>query len=225
MSDVRVGALLARARLRGPGAPLVLSLCTASVFAVAVLERHSDAGAAVDDTLTGAVFGLTLPLLAYLLSERLCLGDRLEHSVDAVARYGSNRRAALLGLLLTSAACMAFTSVVLTWAGLLGAQPAGLARELLSGTEIALVSGAAYGLWFGAASRFGKRGAGRKWALLGDYVFGTGSTAIAALWPRAHVRNLLGLEPVLGWSQAGAWLALGVIGAASIVLSLRRIAD
>ena len=220
-----MGALLARARLRGPAAPVVLSLCTASVFAVAVLEPHSNASTAANDTLTGAVFGLTLPLLAYLLSERLCLGDRLEHSVDAVVRYGSNRRAALLGLLLTSAACMAFASVVLTWAALLGAPPVGLGRQLLSGTEIALVSGAAYGLWFAAASRFGKRGAGRKWALIFDYLFGTGSTAIAALWPRAHVRNLLGLEPVLGWPQASAWLALGVIGAASVALSLRRIGD
>ena len=222
MSGVRVGVLLARERLRGPSAPAVLALCAVAVFATAVIERRSNASSAADDTLTGAVFGVTLPLLAYLLSERLCLGDRLEHSVDTVARYGTNRRAALLGLLLTSAACMAFASVLLAWVGLIGARPSALARDLLSGSEIALVSGAAYGLWFGAASRFGKRGAGRKWALILDYLLGTGTSAIAAVCPRAHVRNLLGLEPVLGWSQASAWLALGVIGAASLVFGLRH---
>ena len=225
MSDVRVGALLARERLRGPSAPAILGLCVAAVFAVAVLERRSNAASAADDTLTGAVFGVTLPLLAYLLSERLCLGDRLEHSVDAVTRYGTHRRAALFGLLLTSAACMAFASVLLAWVGLIGARPAGLARDLLPCSEIALVSGAAYGLWFGAASRFGKRGAGRKWALILDYLLGTGTSAIAAICPRAHVRNLLGLEPVLGFSQASAWLALGVLGTASLAFGLRRIDD
>jgi hypothetical protein len=37
--------------------------------------------------------------------------------------------------------------------------------------------------------------------------------------PRGHVRNLLGGTPVYELSQAGAWLALGVIGVMSLTLS------
>ena len=54
-----------------------------------------------------------------------------------------------------------------------------------------------YALYFGAASLLGKRGGGRKWALIIDFVLGAGSSALAAPWPRGHVRNLLGGEPVV----------------------------
>src|SRR6185295_19918964 len=95
MNGVRVGFVLARERLRGPSAPLVLLLCCGALFAIGVLERQSDAASAPDDSLRGAVFGIALPLLAYLVSERACQGQRLDRSVGGVARYGSDRRAAL----------------------------------------------------------------------------------------------------------------------------------
>ena len=227
-ADIQVGLRLARERLRGSSAPLVLCASAVVVFAIAAIERRSNAATAADDTLSGAVFGVALPLLAYLSSERLCLGRRLEQSVDSVVRYGAERRAAVLGVLLGSALCMAFASVILTIAGLVGAHApgsTGFARDLLVSVEIAAVSGAVYGVWFGAASALGRRGGGRKWALILDYAFGAGSSSFAALWPRAHVRNLLGGEAVLGWPQASAWLALLVIGMLSIALGIRRTAE
>jgi hypothetical protein len=175
--------------------------------------------------LEGPVFGLALPLLAYLVSERLCEAQRLDRSVDSVARYGTDRRAALLGLLLVSASCVGFGSVLLTVAALLGAhaaQGADLARDLPASVVIAALSGAVYALWFGAASLFGKRGGGRKWALIFDFLLGSGSSALAAPWPRGHARNLLGGMPVLELSQHGAWLALALIGIASVALSMAR---
>ena len=215
MNGVRVGLALARERLRGPSAPLVLLLSSATLFAIGVLERRSDAASAADAALSGTVFGIALPLLAYLVSERVCDAQRLERSVDAVARYGADRRAALLGLLLGSCSCTALAAALLTVAALLGAHApneASLAADVRSSVGIALLAGAVYALYFAAAAALGKRGGGRKWALIIDFVLGGGGSLLAAPWPRAHVRNLLGGEPVADLSQASAWLALTVIG-------------
>jgi hypothetical protein len=145
----------------------------------------------------------------------VCAGQRLTHSVDGVARYGTNRRAALLGLLLASALCTALASTLITIAGLLGAhapRSTALVADVRTSVGIALLAGAVYALYFGAASLLGKRGGGRKWALIIDFVLGAGSSALAAPWPRGHVRNLLGGAPVVELTQLSAWVALAVIG-------------
>jgi len=225
LNSVRVGFALARERLRGASAPLVLLLACAALFAIAVLERRSDASSAPDDVLSGAVFGIALPILAYLVSERVCAYQRLTRCVDDVARYGTNRRAALLGVLLASAACSALASALLTIVALLGAHASdssSLASDLRASVGIALIAGAVYALYFAAASLLGKRGGGRKWALVIDFLLGAGSSALAAPWPRGHVRNLLGGEPVIDLSQPSAWLALSVIGGVCLALSIVR---
>ncbi len=223
MNDVRVGARLALARLRSLSSALVLTLAALVVFAAAVLERRSNAETAFDDVLSGIAFGIALPVLAYLVSERVCDGKRLERSVDSVARYGADRRRAVLGLLLASALATALGGAFLVLAAVLGAHSlsdASLAFDLRSSVGIALVAGFAYALCFGAASLLGKRGGGRKWALIADFAFGTGASAFAALWPRSHVRNLLGGTPALDLPQASAWLALVAIGIACLGASL-----
>jgi hypothetical protein len=225
VNGVKVGAIIARERLRGALLPLVLVLSAFAVYALAVLERRGGASGAADGALEGPTFGFALPILAYLLSERACDGERLDHSVNAVARYGADRRAALLGVLLVCAASTALAAVVLTVAALLGAHSpsdANFARDLGVSVVIAALCGAVYALWFGAASLFGKRGAGRKWALILDFVLGAGSSALAAPWPRGHARNLLGGMPVLDMSQSAAWLALFAIGATSVAFGVLR---
>jgi hypothetical protein len=228
MNGVRVGLSLARGRLRGPSAPLVLLLSCIASFAIGALERKSDALSAPDDALGGAVFGIALPLLAYLVSERICDSTRLDRSVDAIARYGTDRRAALVGVLLASALLSALAGALLTVAALLGAHAPGshaLLADLRASVGIALFAGATYALYFGVASLFGKRGGGRKWALIMDFVLGAGSSALALPWPRGHVRNLLGGEPVIDLSQASAWLVLGAIGLACVALSVVKTAE
>jgi hypothetical protein len=225
LSGASVGATLARERLRGVTPLLVLALSACAVYALAVLERQSSAYSAADSALEGPVFGFALPILAYLVSERVCDGQRLDRSLDSVARYGADRRHALLGLLLVSALTMAFVSAVLTVLALLGAHSlhdADLGRDLCTSSAIALVTGAVYALAFSAASLFGKRGGGRKWALILDFVLGAGGSALAAPWPRGHARNLLGGAPVLELSQSGAWVALAVIGLLSVAFSVSR---
>jgi hypothetical protein len=219
MNDVRVGARLAFARLFSAGSALVLVISALAVFAAAVLERRSNAVTAPDDVLSGVAFGIALPLLAYMVSERACDGQRLDRSVDSVARYGADRRRAVLGVLLASALATALGGALLVVIAVLGAHTLGdssLAFDLRSGVGIALVSGFAYALCFGAASLLGKRGGGRTWALLGDFACGTGASALAAPWPRSHIKNLLGGTPVLGLSQTSAWFALIAIGVACL---------
>jgi hypothetical protein len=228
MNAIVIGFALARERLRGPSAALVLLFTCAALFAIGVLERQSNAASAPDDALQGAVFGIALPILAYLVSERVCGGERLDRSVDGVARYGCDRRAALLGVLLASALCSALAGALITTFALLGAHTphsATLAFDLRTSVGIALIAGPAYALYFSAASVLGKRGGGRKWALIVDLILGAGSSALAAPWPRGHVRNLLGGVPVVDLSQASAWLALGAIGVACLALSLLKTAE
>jgi hypothetical protein len=45
-----------------------------------------------------------------------------------------------------------------------------------------------------------------------DWILGTGASLLALPWPRAHIKNLLGGEPLLGLPQWSATLALLVIG-------------
>ena len=227
MNDARggltVGMKIGVARLRGVSAPLTLLLACGAVFALAVLGRRSDPSEAVDNLLALPVFGLSLPVLAYLVSERVCGGQRLDRSVDSVARHGADRRAALLGVLLASALCTALASVLLTLTAVFTAHSAGsLLFDLRSSVGIAVLGGVVYALWFGAASLLGKRGGGRKWALIADFILGASNSALAAPCPRAHVRNLLGGTPALDISQAHAWLALIAIGAVCTLLSVSR---
>ena len=228
MNDVLSGAKLGFERLRGPGSVLGLALAGAAVFAAGVLERRSDAVSAPDDVLSGAAFGVAVPVLAYLIIDRLCAGGRLDHSVDLVARYGADRRRALLGLLLVSSVASALAGVLIAVLAVLGAhswRDTSLGFDLRSSVGIAFVAGFAYALCFGAASLLGKRGGGRKWALIADFAFGSGVSAFAALWPRSHVQNLLGGEPALDLSQPGAWVSLVAIGIAYLALSLVSTAE
>jgi hypothetical protein len=225
MNGFGLGVLLASARLRGYGALFVLLLTCAAVYALGVIERRRDAASAADTVLSGAVFGIALPLLAYLLSDRVCAGQQLSRSVEVVARHGGDRRLLVLGLLLGSALCMALATALLTTLALLGARaPSSSAffQDLRVSVAISLLAGAVYALWFGAASLLGKRGGGRKCALIVDFFLGASSSLLAVPLPRGHVRNLLGGTPVADFSQASAWLALGVIGVMGLTVSALR---
>ena len=222
MNDIRLGARLAWARLYSASSALVLVISALAVFAAGVLERRSNAATAPDDVLSGIAFGVALPVLAYLVSERACDAQRLDHGLDSVARYGADRRRAALGLLLASALVTALSGACLVLIAVLGAHTlsdASLAFDLRSSLGIALVSGFAYSLCFGAASLLGKRGGGRKWALIADFACGSSSSGFAAPWPRSHVKNLLGGSPALDLSQTSAWFALLAIGIACLAAS------
>ena len=217
MSALLLGFSVARERVRGVAAPLALFLTGCALFVAGTLERRSQASTASDDVLTGLVFGVVIPVLAYSISDRVCAGQRLDQSLDGIARHGANRRALQLGVLLFAALCSALASAALTCVALLGTHAP--AADLRLSVVVAFAGGVSYSLWFGAASLLGKRGGGRKWALILDFVLGAGSSFVALWWPRAHLRNLLGGEPPLDLPQTSAWLALGAIAAISAIVS------
>jgi hypothetical protein len=222
-SGITLGMKVGFARMRGVAAPLTLLLACSAVFALGVIGRRSDPAQALDNLLSVPVFGFLLPVFAYLVSERVCAGQRLDHGADTLARHGADRRAAVLGLLLSAALCTALCAALLALCAVFTAhRPGSLAFDVRSSVGIALLAGAVYALWFGAASLLGKRGGGRKWALILDFIFGAGNSALAAPCPRAQLRNLLGGEPALNISQAHAWLALIAIGAVCALFSVTR---
>ena len=203
MSSFSAGALLAWSRIRDR-TTLVLLLCGVVCTAlVALVERNSEPYYASDRALVGGAFGLILPLVAYLLLERATLGRRLDQSLDELARHGADRRALGLGLVATAAASLAGFALLIAalsvWLSR-GARDPLLGHDLLSTLWIAALAGAAYAAWFSLASLYGKRGR-RGVAWLGDFLLGSGASMLAAPFPRGHVRNLLGGQPVLDLAQ------------------------
>lgn len=220
MSAVGLGVGLAATRFRRASSVAAVGAAFAFVALDAVMERSVSHSAAVDDVLFGAVFGIAIPVLAYLASERASDGTRLEDSVADLGRHGADRRHVALGLLLAVAAL----------AGAAGAGLALLGTVLAHGGQpwttagIGALGGATYAAWFGAASTVGRRGQGRFWALALDWLLGSGTTVLALPWPRGHLSNLLGAEPILSMPAWSASLTLIALALAFTGIALARTA-
>jgi len=197
------------------------------VVVAALLQRRVSPTRAADHTLTAAVFGLALPLLAHATLTQLSGGSRLEAVLVPVARHGGSRRLGAAGLVLTAAAWLASLGGILAALAVLltrGTADPKLVGDLLSSVWLGVLGGACYAAWFSLGSMVGASGGGRLLFLLLDWVLGSGSTALAAPWPRAHLRNLLGSEPVLHmpqWSALAAVLLLTVVCGTWAVLRTR----
>jgi hypothetical protein len=225
LTAIANGMRLARTRLFVPAGLFVLGLGALLVLVTSGLERGASRTVAADRTLTGAVFGIVLPLIAFATLERVTLRERLDTATNGIARYGFSRRGLALGLLATSSFVLAGAGCVLSALAVLATRTGepGWQRDLLTSAWIGAIAGAAYAAWFLLASTFGKRGGGRPIALALDWVFGSMSSWIAAPWPRGHIRNLLGSTPVANMSQAAALLTLLALGTIYAVLALRRL--
>ena len=216
MTALLDGARLGAARLlsaRAMVAPVVASLF---VVVAGSLERLVSPSQAADRALAGATFGLALPLLAFVTLGRATGGARLDATLWEVARHGGNRRHGAAGLVGVSAVFLGLCGATLATLAIIvtrGFSDATLARDLLASAWVGLLGGICYGCWFALGSKFGASGGGRTAALLLDWVLGSGTTALAALWPRGHLRNLLGAEPVLQMPQ---WAALATVLALSL---------
>jgi len=193
------------------------------------LMGWADAGAgaaATDRTLTGATFGIAIPLGALALLGRVAPGVRLDESVLPLSRRGADRRGAALGLLAAVSLVAAIIGTILALVAVLatrGPTDPRFASDLVASAWIGGLGGAIYAWWLGFGASFGARGGGRWALLLLDATLGMGTGALALPWPRAHLRNLLGAEAVLGlpqWAAApwlGALLLLCALGAAARV--------
>jgi hypothetical protein len=194
-------------RLRNLRALLVACVAISFGPLIARLARGSSASAA-DDALRAGVFGVALPLAAYLTAEAVLQRKTLDQAARSFARYGVSGRLAGLGLILAIAAVLIGSALLGCAAALAAAYPTHDSEfflDLFRSMPIAATAGAAYAGWYALASCFGARGGGRKWLLGLDWILGTSDGFLAVPWPRGHVRNLLGGSPVLELSQPGAF--------------------
>jgi hypothetical protein len=228
VSALARGAALGFSRLRSLRSLVAVVGAAVLVVLGALLERRASSLTAADRTLVGIVFAVVVPLLAWGALVRVTSARRLEDSVRELARHGADRRQASAGIVLSAATAVALASAVLAELAVFVTRfPADprLAADLITGAWIGLLSGAAYAGWFAFGSTFGRSGWGRGGALVLDWLLGAGVGLVALPWPRAHVRNLLGAEPVLSmpqWSATAALVVLGLIYAALAVMRSPR---
>ena len=212
------GATLVAARLRAPSAAAALALALAFVVVTGLLERSATAEHALNQTLLGAALGLALPLACFGLLELATGGGRIEDSVWVLARHGRSRRSALSGVLMAIVAAGAALGVLLAGAALIVTRAAtGSVWIMALGAGVA--AGAVYGLWFALGSLWGKRGQGRFWCLLLDWLFGSGATF--AFWPRGFVRNLVSMDAAIAFEAWAGVVALSVLYASVVLLRAR----
>ncbi|HEV8247384.1 MAG TPA: hypothetical protein VGP93_16510 [Polyangiaceae bacterium] len=222
MSAHAFGAGLAFQRLRTRMLGVLLALSGALVVIVSLLERASDRDLATDRALSGVVFGLCLPLLCYATFEIAAARADLNAAIQPFARHGLARPSLALGLITSialqnalSGAVLSALAVLLTRAG----HPH-LFADLGAVVWIGALTGASYTGLLALGSVFRR---GRLWLLIADWLLGSGSGLLALPWPRAHARNLLGLPPVLGFSQPTAVALLLLIAAGGTLLASQRL--
>lgn len=199
----------------------------AFVSFAALLERRLVPEDAVDQTLTGAVFGWTIPLLAYAAVARVARYGRLDESATDLARHGGNRRAVVASFVVMTGARVGVVGALLAALGVLissvGEAPA-IRADALTSAWIGALGGAAYVAWFSLGSLWGKSGRGRLLALILDLILGATSSAVAVPLPRAHLRCLLGGELVVGLPAWQSSALLGLLAGLYFVVCIFRIA-
>jgi hypothetical protein len=226
MTGFLAGARLVRGRLLTVSSSVGLAFALAAVFVVALFERRTGSILAVDRTLTGVALGLVLPLLAHGTVARGLGGSSLETALADLGRHGCDRRAGALGALSSLVVVLAIAGAVIAGVAVAVVRaPADplLARDLATSGWIGALAGGSYAAWFSLGSTLGRRGGGRTLVLLVDWIAGASTGAAALLWPRGHIRNLLGAEPVLTMPQWSATVALASLAAVYIALSLWRV--
>lgn len=193
-------------------------------IAVSYLERRFEPAGAVDRALIRDNFGLLLPVVAYALFQRATDRGRLDARMVGILRRGGSGRRALLGATAWLAGALVITGTAFAVGTVMVARGSdvGLWSDLTASAWIGGLAGAAYAAWFALASSFGRHGSGRKWLLAFDLLLGSSSGALALLWPRAHIANLLGAEPLLGLSQRAATALLLLSTAFACALAVRR---
>jgi hypothetical protein len=195
MSAFGMGARVAVARLNSRTLGVLAVFGLVSVALVALLERRTGSVLSADRALAGVALGLCLPVLAYGVVRSATVGQRLATSLWPLARYGQSRRSIALGVLWIAAAVNAFIGLIVAVLSVLCVRlPADplLLHDSLTSAWIGALAGVAYTALFLCGATLGRAGGGAFVLLALDFAFGAGTGVTAVIWPRAHVRNLLG---------------------------------
>ena len=190
-------------------------------------ERLADNATAANHALCGPAFGIAIPLTSFAMVSVALRRVRPDNAIENVASLGANRRAAVVGSMLATAAiaaaiCLMIASVTSLVAN--SSWNADSSNDVFTSAWIGALTGGAYVFFFVAASTVGKTGGGRVFALLADWILGPMVGAGAVVFPRSHALNLLGAEPVMALSQraSSAILAAMVVVFAAIAAARTR---
>ncbi len=225
--ETRLAARAVSERLQSHEALIVGALCLALAIAAARFEWAISPRGALDRTLLRDNLGWLLPLFGYFVFNRAFARGSLQRAWSPIARHGGKSSAAWVGLIAPPTAALVVAGALFAALGVVFAREAqanGFALELYRSVWIGSAAGLAYAAWFSLGSSLGRRGQGRLYLLLGDFLFGSGAGWLALPWPRAHIRNLLGGAPALEMDQAAAGLAL-LIGTVFALSSSRARID
>jgi hypothetical protein len=189
------------------------------------VRRSSPLGAV--DTVLSVGFGFVVPLAVFTTLARASGAALSTDSAWPVARFGFSRRAVAFGIWLSAY----LQSIRLVGPGIvLGAWFASLdraqaLRESATACGLVLLATGAYLALFVLAGTFLRRGRGRYVALGLDFLVGSGSSALALPFPRAHLQSLLGGPAVAGVTSRESSLGLALGLALALLVALRRIDD
>lgn len=221
---------LSRATSRLSAAWTASAFATATAFSVvvAILERADASGrTAADYTLSDALLAWVLPLLAYAAVGRVGERGRADAAVQDMARHGSNRRTAFLGLVVATGLRVASIAGIVALIAVVAARgrldiPS--ISDALTSAWIVALGGASYVALFALGSLFGGSGQGRAVALGADFIFGALPSAMAAAFPRSHLSSLIGGHAVLGLAGWQSTACLYAIAAVCVMLGAFRVA-
>lgn len=178
---------------------MTLALATAGVgfgVVVAVAERVQSPWNAVDMALQGAGFGLVVPLVSMGVVSMVLGWNGLERGANAVAWLGVSRRVAAVSMVFVAAcvaAVMGAVAAAVTALAAYGGVRAGVLADAGMALWIGALGGLVYGVYFGVASSFSKRGAAGRWCAFGaDWLAGFFAGGVGLVFPKAHLRNLFG---------------------------------
>ena len=194
------GARLSARRMASTSSWLVVVLAIAATAVIALIEVRQLAFDAATRVLA-AVMGVLLPLTVFTLSRAAQARGRNDDASWALSRYGLSRRQVVLGG--SAALWLGATLVALVLVGVaLLIAHAGVDRDLVVSASIAALAAGAYVGWFSFGACFGRKGRASWVVLAADFILGGGDGAMAVVFPRAHVRNMIGGASVVELSQA-----------------------
>ena len=220
MADARmiVAWVLNRLGLRWLSGVLVLA-SVACLLGV-LLERRAAPGSGPDAALLSVTFGLVIPVLAWASAGRI-FPEGISEALIPLTRFGLCRQRALLGSGATLGIALGLMGA---WLGAMTAAVGNVAGDrfwldMATCAWIGALAGAGYSTLQTLGASWGARG--RAAVLLLDWGLGVGSGPLASIWPRSHLRNLLGGTPLLEFAQWHSALALVLL--LSLCVALLRV--
>ena len=174
---------------------ILAAICSALLICwVALREGQINSPqVATHHLLQGALFGVCVPLLALLATERALSEGSLGRTVGHFARQGASRKTIIWSLAgsLTCALMVVEAPLAALGMALSAGTSASIWRNQLPHTVVTLcAANLAYASLFLVSSTLGKRGGGRRILFLLDWLIGVTGTSVALILPRVYVRSL-----------------------------------